>query len=144
MTSKSFAESQSAASDPKLVLIIDDSEDEILLTQRILSRISPEIRTASALSGEEGLAWLNCCPTLPALTLLDLKMTGITGIETLHRIRADERLKNLPVAVVTTSDIDAEHDAARNAGANAVLHKSIDMDRFTRRVRKELRKWMYL
>ena len=144
MSSDIFNKSQSTAGDSKLVLIIDDSEDEIILTQRVLSRISPEIRTESVFSGEEGLAWLRSSQTLPALTLLDLKMTGITGIETLRRIRADARLKNLPVAVVTTSDIDADHNAARNAGADVVLHKTIDMDRFARRVQKELKKWMPL
>ena len=122
------------------ILIIDDSEDEILLTQRVLSRISPEIRSESVLSGEEGLAWLRNSPKLPVLTLLDMKMIGISGIETLRSIRADERLKHLSVAIVTNSDLQADYDAAMAAGADVVLHKSFDLEQFAGEVRKEIEK----
>jgi CheY-like chemotaxis protein len=118
-------------SDQRTILIIDDSEDEICLTQRVLSRVAPGVRVASVLSGEGGLAWLRNSRTLPMLTLLDLKMTGISGIETLRRVRADERLKNLPVAVVTNSDLKSDRDEALSAGAHAYIHKAYDIDQFS-------------
>jgi CheY-like chemotaxis protein len=117
--------------DQRTILIIDDSEDEILLTQRVLSRISPGVRVESALSGEEALARLCSCKTLPCLTLLDLKMAGISGIETLRRIRADEQLKNLPVAIVTNSNLESDRDEAIDAGADAYIHKAYDLDQFS-------------
>ncbi len=126
--------------EPGTVLIIDDSDDEILLTERILLRIVPGIRVESALSGEEGLAWLRRCRTLPLLTLLDLKMTGIDGIETLRRIRADERLKDLAVAVMTNSDLQADYEKTREAGADAIIHKAADLDLFSEYIRNELEK----
>jgi CheY-like chemotaxis protein len=117
-------------SDQRTILIIDDSEDEIRLTERVLSRVATELKVESALSGEEGLARLRSSRTLPLLTLLDLKMTGISGLETLRRIRADEGLKNLFVAIVTNSNLDSDRCKAMEAGANAFLPKVFDMDRF--------------
>lgn len=114
----------------RTVFIIDDSEDELRLTERVLARISPDIRVDSAMSGEEGLAKLHACRTLPALTLLDIKMTGISGIETLRRIRADERLKNMPVAVMTNSSLGSDHDDAMDAGADVFLQKAFDLDQY--------------
>ena len=124
----------------RTILIIDDSEDEILLTERILSRISPGISVESVTSGEEGLTWLQSHRTLPFLTLLDLKMTGISGIEFLQQIRADERLKNLPVVIVTNSNLESDREKAMDAGANAFLHKAFDMDKFSSDVKALLHK----
>jgi CheY-like chemotaxis protein len=121
-----------------IVFIIDDSEDEIRLTERVLSKIAPTIKVTSALSGEEGLVWLRNCSTLPLLTLLDMKMTGISGIETLRRIRADKRLAHLPVAIVTNSDLPSDHDLAREAGADMVIHKSLDLDGLSGAIWNEL------
>jgi two-component system response regulator len=122
-------------SDPRTILIIDDSEDEIYLTQRILARVSPGVKVEAASSGEEGLVRLRNSRSLPLLTLLDLKMTGISGIETLRRIRGDERLKNLLVAIVTNSDMVSDRDEALKAGADAFLHKTYDFDQFSSEIK---------
>ena len=122
------------------LLIVDDSEDEIRLTERILRRIDPAVRVVSAMSGEEALALLRGSRTQPALTLLDLKMTGIDGIETLRMIRADEQLKKLAVAVITNSTLESDRDKAMSAGADAVLRKAMDLDLFAEDLRRELEK----
>jgi two-component system response regulator CpxR len=126
------------------IFIIDDSEDEIHLTGRIVSRIFPDIRLEWAMSGEEGLALLRNSWIPPLITLLDLKMTGIDGIETLRRIRADKQLKDLYVAVVTNSNLKADHARAMAAGANVVLHKDVDMDRFRVDLTREMQERIHL
>jgi two-component system response regulator len=60
-----------------------------------------------------------------------MKMAGVDGVELLRRIRADERLKHLRVAIVTNSELDSDRDQATSAGADAFLHKGFDMDQFS-------------
>src|SRR5574337_2008630 len=86
------------------VLIVDDSEDDILLTQMVLSKMGLKIRTEAVLSGEQGLTRLRDGAPLPSLILLDLKMPRMDGLHVLRAIRNDERLRCIPVIVVTHSD----------------------------------------
>lgn len=124
------------------VLIIDDSEDDILLTKRVLSKLGRKIRTECALSGEEGLAFLRDGAELPALVLLDLKMPRMGGLDVLHAIRADARLRRIPVIVVTHSDLESDKEASYQSGANSYLNKSVDLGQFTKYIRSELEKWI--
>ena len=67
------------------LLLIDDEEDVRYSLQRIF--VSPEIELATAASGEEGLKVI---PKFkPDLVLMDVRMAGMTGLETLRNIRAD-------------------------------------------------------
>jgi CheY-like chemotaxis protein len=124
------------------VLIIDDSEDDILLTQMVLSKLGRNIRTESASSGEAGLAALRAGSALPAMILLDLKMPRMGGLDVLHAIRTDERLRRIPVIIVTHSDLESDREASYKSGANSYLNKSVDLDQFTKHIRNELEKWI--
>ena len=124
------------------LLVIDDSEDDILLTQMVLAKLGLEIRTESALSGELGLAILKGGAPLPSLVLLDLKMHGRDGLDVLRAIRSDDLLRGIPVIMVTHSDLESDREACYDAGASGFLHKSVDMDRFAVEIRKALEKWM--
>ncbi len=126
----------------RTVLIIDDSEDDILLTRRVLAKIGRRIRTEAALNGERGLTLLREETALPSLVLLDLKMPGMDGLDVLRAIRSDERLRRIPVIVVTHSDLESDREASSKAGANSFLHKSVDLDRFAGELRKELERWL--
>jgi two-component system response regulator len=126
----------------KSVLIIDDSEDDILLTKMVLAKISRELRTESALSGEAGLAVLRDGSALPALILLDLKMPGMDGLDVLRELRLDGRLRRIPVIIVTHSDLESDKEASFKSGANSFLNKSVDLDQFTMHIRNELEKWV--
>ena len=123
------------------ILIIDDSEDDVLLTKMVLSKLGWSIRTEFALSGEEGLAFLRDGTELP-LVLLDLKMPGMDGIDVLRAIRADERLYPIPVIIVTHSDLESDREASYQSGANSFLNKSVDLGQFTQNIRSELEKWV--
>ncbi len=107
------------------ILIIDDDENDIFLTERTLQKIDPEIRVKPALSGEAGLTFLRDGKELPVLVLLDLKMPGMSGFDTLREIRSDERLKNVPVVVLTSSTLRSDMELAYEEGANNVFHKSV-------------------
>jgi two-component system response regulator len=124
------------------ILIIDDSEDDILLTKMVLSKLGRKIRIESASTGEEALRFLRSGTELPALVLLDLKMPGMDGIDVLRAIRADQRLCPLPVIIVTHSDLESDKEASFTSGANSFLNKSVDLGQFTTEIRNELEKWI--
>ncbi len=133
---------QLAILDPKLILIIDDDPDDIEITRRSLIKADPKIAIRVAEGGEEALRMLQEMSRLPALILVDLKMCGMSGIDTLHRIRADERLKNMRVVVVTNSTLESDRKAALSAGADVFLHKAFDMEEFNRDIHAILERWV--
>lgn len=79
------------------LLIIDDDPAVGLTFRRMLEAIGH--RVSRALSAEEGLAQLEIAP--PDAILLDMRMPVMDGLEFLRRMRQDERLKALPVGIVT-------------------------------------------
>ena len=113
------------------ILIIDDNLDDVEITKKTLSRINRELKVETAPRGETALELLRREEALPALILLDLKMPGMSGFDTLRKIRADERMKQIPVIIVTSSSLEADEKAGFEAGADAFLHKAFDIDRFS-------------
>jgi len=126
----------------KTVLIIDDNEDDVLLTKMVLSKIGKDIRTESAPSGEDGMAMLRDGRPIPALILLDMKMTGMSGLEVLRLIREDPGLGHIPVMMVTHSELESDRAASLAAGANGFFHKAIDMDEFRKDMERILERWL--
>jgi|SRR5208283_4522060 len=124
------------------VLIIDDDQSEVMLTKMVLSEIEPEIGVDAAYSGEDGLALLRSGRPLPALTLLDLKIPRLSGIDVLHLIRADERLKHLPVIIVTNSKLESDRQKSIEAGADDYLHKAFDIEFFSRDIKSLLQRYL--
>ncbi len=62
----------------------------------------------------------------PKLILLDLRMPKMDGIEVLHRIRADPRMTNLPVVVLTSSKEDMDQVTSYQLGANTYIIKPVE------------------
>jgi len=124
------------------ILIIDDNLDDVEITKRTLARMDRELKVETALRGETALELLRREEALPALILLDLKMPGMSGFDTLRKIRADERMKHIPVIIVTSSSLEADEKAGYEAGADAFLHKAFDIDRFERDIKSVLDRWL--
>ena len=124
------------------ILIVDDSPDDIEITKRILKKSGIALKIEEALCGESALALLRTYSTLPRLILLDLKMPGMNGIETLREIRKNDRLKQIPVIMLTNSTLDSDKQEAHNAGANAYLHKAFDIDQFRNELNFALQRWL--
>jgi CheY-like chemotaxis protein len=126
----------------KTIFIIDDNEDDILLTKMVLAKTGRDIAMESALSGEAGLAMLRDGRPLPALILLDMKMTGMDGLEVLRGIRGDRDLRHIPVLMMTHSELESDRAASLAAGANGFSHKAVDMDEFKRDMELILERWL--
>jgi CheY-like chemotaxis protein len=113
-----------------MIYIVDDSPTDIELTTIALEATGREIVVRSATDGKSALAMLRSGLGVPALILLDLKMPGMSGIEMLREIRADDRLRGLPVVVVTSSALESDKTEAIAAGAKF----SEDLDSILRRL----------
>jgi len=112
------------------ILIVDDNPDDIEITRIALEEIGRKEKVEAAFNGEQALRRLREGRDLPGLILLDLKMPGMSGFDCLREIRADERLRPIPVVVVTSSSLESDRREAHAAGANGFLYKEIDIDRF--------------
>jgi len=81
---------------------------------------------------------------MPHVTLLDLKLPRIDGLEVLKRIRADERTRLLPVVILTSSNEDADRLRGYSFGANSYIRKPVDFKEFMEAVRHLGLYWLIL
>lgn len=116
------------------LLIVDDEIDVREFAANFFRKRKIDVLTAS--SGEEALSAIE--NKKPHLVLLDIKMSGMDGIETLKRIR--EKDKNIKVIMVTGKkpEEEAAFDMCRSLGALDYIHKPLELDELERIVLKEL------
>ena len=88
------------------VLVVDDDPGFVEVISRMLQAGGPGYHVRSAYSGEEGLAEMRRQP--PDVLLLDLRMPEPDGPAVMARMRADPRLANIPVIVVTALDVEED------------------------------------
>jgi CheY-like chemotaxis protein len=136
--------------DDKRILLIDDNPDDVDLTLRALRKNHIANEVIVARDGVEALEYLfgtgryagRDVRQQPAVTLLDLKLPKIDGLEVLKRIRADERTKLLPVVILTTSREQQDVDSGYKLGANSYIVKPVDFQKFVNTVGEVGRYWM--
>jgi two-component system, response regulator len=124
------------------ILIVDDSPDDIELTILAIERCRTDLMPYVARDGKMALELLGDSKKLPSMILLDLKMPGMGGVDFLREIRANERLKEIPVIIVTTSNLDADRTESLKAGANDFLHKDFRMDHFCNQLETLMDRWI--
>lgn len=112
-----------------LLWVAEDCDEDYEALKRMLSRAGPDTRLERYARGEQLIAALRAARPdggWPSLLLLDLNLPTITGLQTLAQIRADARLRMLPVVVLSGSRRQQDIDAAYAAGANAYASKPVD------------------
>jgi len=123
-------------SERKVVLLVEDSEDEIMLICRAFEKAGIPNPLHIARDGEAALAYLSGMGKyalrdeypLPALVLLDLTLPGMDGFEVLRWIRQQPGLNSLCVLVLTSSENIRDVNVAYQLGANSFLVKEVDFD----------------
>jgi two-component system, response regulator len=135
----------------KVILLVEDNPEDVRLTQRAFKKSN--IANALVIVND-GLAALNYLRTastapdadhpLPAVTLLDLKLPKLDGLEVLKRIREDDRLKSLPVVVLTSSKEEQDILTSYHLGANSYIRKPVDFDQFVEAVHQLGLYWLLL
>ncbi len=142
MNSDQINSPQSAIRNPQLIMIVDDDPDDIEITRRVLLKAGRDVRVMAVKSGEDVMDLLQKGGNLPSLIFLDLKMCGMSGIDTVLLIRADDRLKHIPVIILTNSALEADIQRAYEAGANSFVHKAFDIEQFSKEIKAHLDCWL--
>jgi two-component system response regulator len=118
--------------DSSHILLIEDNEDDVLLTLRAFRQSKMVNVVDVARDGEEAVEYLfaDDAPQRPGLVLLDLQLPKVDGHEILKRIREDERTRLIPVIVLTSSREERDLVESYSSGANSFIRKHVDWDQF--------------
>jgi chemotaxis family two-component system response regulator Rcp1 len=117
------------------VLQVEDNEADVRLTREALREGGEGVRLSTVPDGEQAMAYLRREPgfedvATPDLVLLDLNLPRKSGLEVLEEVRADPRLKTIPVIVLTSSSAERDVLACYERGANAFVVKPQGLDDF--------------
>jgi CheY-like chemotaxis protein len=136
----------------KLILLVEDSPDDELLTLRALKKNNILNEVVVARDGVEALdfifgtgAYAGRDPSeLPQLVLLDLKLPKIDGLEVLRRVREDDRTCMLPVVILTSSKEENDLAKSYKLGANSYIRKPVDFNQFSDAIKNLGLYWLVL
>ena len=139
-------------SQSKVVLLVEDSPDDVELTLRAFRKYNIMNEVVVASDGAEALDYLFCTGryasrdtnNLPEIVLLDLKLPKVDGLEVLQRLRADERTKHLPVVILTSSNEERDLIKGYKLGANSYVQKPVEFTQFSEAVGRLGIYWLLL
>jgi PAS domain S-box-containing protein len=107
------------------ILVIDDKNDNLVTITALLKNLMPDCTVLAARSGPEGID--KALAELPDTILLDVVMPGMDGFETCRRLKADDRIKYIPIIMLTAIRTESQNRLkALEMGADAFLAKPID------------------
>lgn len=121
-----------------ILLVEDDEDDQSFFLEAIL-RIDPTVTISVAPNGRAALDWLQSAESLPHLLFLDINMPLVNGLECLAAIRKDERFRQLPVFMLSTSGDPVSVAVAKRLGADGYLTKPYLREGLLHRLERVLR-----
>jgi two-component system response regulator len=136
----------------KIILLVEDNPDDEVLTLRAFKKNNSGNQVVVARDGAEALDYLFGTGTysgrdtrvVPAVTLLDLKLPKIDGLEVLQQIRADHRTRLMPVVILTSSREEQDLIKGYKLGANSYIRKPVDFSQFVEAIRQLGLYWLVI
>ena len=136
----------------KIILLVEDNPDDITLTLRALKKNNIFNEVVVAKDGVEALDYLfgtgmyegRDTSVMPVVTLLDLKLPRIDGLEVLKRVRENERTKLIPIVILTSSKEENDLINGYSLGANSYIRKPVDFNQFSEAIRELGLYWILL
>ena len=125
---------------PIEILLIEDNAGDARLAKEALRDAKVRNHLTWVADGVQALAYLRREGSFeqaprPDLILLDLNLTSKDGREVLSEIKADDKLKRIPVVILTTSQAEEDILRAYHLNANCYISKPVDLDQFIKVVR---------
>ena len=125
------------------ILLVEDDPNDVELTLTALEDYHLANEVVVTQDGAEALdylyrrgAYADRANGSPAVLLLDLKLPRVDGLEVLQQIKGDEKLKVIPVVVLTSSREERDMVASYRLGVNAYVVKPVDFHEFVNAVRE--------
>ena len=118
----------------KLILVVEDQEDNRRIMRDLLTSASYEV--TEAVTGEEGVAAAET--QRPDLILMDIQLPGLDGYEATRQIKANPNLKHIPIIVVTSYALSGDDVKAFEAGCNAYVSKPFSPRELLAKIREYL------
>ena len=124
------------------ILLVEDNPNDVELTLHAFDRHNLTNRIRVVRDGQEALDYLDAVDgehddapnPRPKVVLLDLKLPKVDGLDVLRAIRSDERLRTLPVVILTSSREERDIVESYNLGVNSYIVKPVDFEQFVRAV----------
>jgi len=134
------------------ILLVEDNPNDEEMTLRALKKSNVANAVRVARDGAEALDFLFAqgahadrdARRIPKLVLLDLKLPKVDGLDVLRRIKADERTRDTPVVVLTSSQEEKDVVASYRLGVNSYIVKPVDFAQFNRAVSELGLYWLLL
>jgi len=125
------------------ILLVEDDPKDVDLTLAALGEYNLANEVFVVHDGAEALDYLHArgnyrsrAKENPAVLLLDLKLPKVDGLEVLRTIRSEERLKLIPVVVLTSSREERDMVASYKLGVNAYVVKPVDFHEFVNAIKE--------
>ena len=139
-----------AARDKKTILVAEDNEDDVFFLRRAFQNADLPYEIIFVPNGREAIDYLNGTPPydnrerfpLPKALILDLKMPIQGGFDVLEWTRSQPELRNLPVMIHSSSELDVDRKRAHELGANAYYVKSAETRQIVAMFRELIREWI--
>ena len=128
----------------KIILLVEDNPDDVTLTLRSLRKNNILNEVVVAKDGVEALDYLfgagiyagRDTSVTPVVTLLDLKLPKIDGLEVLKPVSDNERTKLIPIVILTSSKEENDLINGYSLGANSYIRKPVDFEQFNEAIRE--------
>ena len=125
------------------ILLVEDDPKDVELTMTALEEYNLSNEVVVASDGEEALDYLYCRGKFqrrggenPAVMLLDLKLPKVDGLEVLEKVKSDDKLKLIPVVVLTSSREERDMVTSYKLGVNAYVVKPVDFHEFVNAIKE--------
>ena len=125
------------------ILLVEDDPKDVELTLTALEEYNLANEVIVARDGEEALEYLYSRGKFktrsndnPSVMLLDLKLPKVDGLEVLKQIKSEEKLRMIPVVVLTSSKEEKDMVASYKLGVNAYVVKPVDFHEFVNAIKE--------
>ncbi len=132
------------------ILVVDDSEEDALLTLDALRNAAPDVAALRLIDGEQALQFICAThgyaarpPGLPKLVLLDMHMPGMDGVAVLQALRARPDTRDLPVVLWSSSSNQLLIEQGLAAGASAYHAKPTSLDEYRAEIETIVQRWLH-
>jgi CheY-like chemotaxis protein len=130
------------------ILLVEDNPDDIEITRRALEKGRVMNELIVARDGQEALDILfgarNGETRFPGLILLDLNLPKVDGREVLEKVKADSKLKRIPVVVLTVSTREEDIVRSYDLGVNTFITKPVRFQDFIKVVTTIKEYWLLI